>query len=88
MIQHVRRKIARALSAMPETSIPISHAVQTAVASILLLRLSLRGAVVSTLAFISLFSPSAAAAGFVLAVSLALAGDHSGLAFLKIRRFS
>ncbi|WP_272925206.1 MULTISPECIES: hypothetical protein [unclassified Streptomyces] len=42
----------------------------------------------STLAFSSLFSPSAAAAGSVLAVSLALAGDHSGLAFLKIRRFS
>ncbi|MEU6406227.1 hypothetical protein [Streptomyces sp. NPDC046985] len=86
MIQHVRRKLSRVFSAMPEVSIPISHAVQTAADTVLLLQLRLSSVLVTGVTVASLFWPELVSAETVLAVSLAFCTDRSCLVLLKVRR--
>ncbi|AKA08983.1 hypothetical protein SAZ_32610 [Streptomyces noursei ZPM] len=86
MIQHVRRKIANASPAVPEITIPISHALQTAVKSVFLLRISL-GVVLSTgVTVASLINPESVPPRVLLTVSVALCVDRSGLLFYKLSR--
>ncbi|GAA2694917.1 hypothetical protein [Streptomyces lunalinharesii] len=87
MIQHVRRKLASALPAMPEITIPISHALQTAVKSVFLLRIS-PGVVLSTWVTVaSLVNPESVSARLLLTVSVALCVDRGGLLFYKVSRY-
>ncbi|MGW1771772.1 hypothetical protein [Streptomyces sp. NPDC002104] len=86
MIQHVRRKLASALPAVPEVSIPISSILQTAVESVLLLRLRLGTALMAGVIVTSLFRPESIPTQVLLTVSVAVCTDRSGLVFLKVRR--
>jgi hypothetical protein len=86
MIQHVRRKLASALPAVAEVSIPISSILQTAVESVLLLRLRLGTALMAGVIVTSLFKPESIPTQVLLTVSVAVCTDRSGLVFLKVRR--
>ncbi|MBY8884794.1 hypothetical protein K7472_08035 [Streptomyces sp. PTM05] len=87
MIQHVRRKLASALPAVPEVTIPISYALQTAVKSVLLLRIRLSGVLSAGVTAVSLVRSESLATHILLAVSIALCSDSSGLVFCKISRY-
>ncbi|MFK0264189.1 hypothetical protein ACIQU1_23110 [Streptomyces angustmyceticus] len=87
MIQHVRRKLASVLPAAPEISIPISHALQTAVKSVLLLQVRFGAVLSAGVTFTSLVKPESVSAQVLLSVSVALCADRSGLVFYKISRY-
>ncbi|MFJ6017295.1 hypothetical protein [Streptomyces sp. NPDC092952] len=87
MIQHVRRKLASALPAVPEISIPIPSLLQTAVESVLLLRFRLGTALMAGVIATSLVRPESIPTRVLLTVSVAVCTDRSGLVFLKVRRF-
>ncbi|MGW2404035.1 hypothetical protein ACWCXK_05845 [Streptomyces sp. NPDC001739] len=87
MIQHVRRKLASVLPAAPEISIPISHALQTAVKSVLLLRIRLAAVLSAGVTVTSLIRPESVPAQVLLTVSVALCADRSCLVFYKVSRY-
>ncbi|WP_435970186.1 hypothetical protein [Streptomyces sp. Qhu_M48] len=86
MIQHVRRKLASALPAVPEVNIPISSLLQTAVESVLQIRLRFGTVLMAGLIVTALVRPEAIPPHALFTFSLALCADRSGLVYLKIRR--
>ncbi|MEU2231291.1 hypothetical protein [Streptomyces vietnamensis] len=86
MIQHVRRKLANVLPAEPEVSIPIAGLIQTAVESVLHLRLRFGTALMAGVVTTSLVKPESIPTQVLLTISVGLCADRSGLVFLKIRR--
>ncbi|MFJ8846043.1 hypothetical protein ACIRFF_24445 [Streptomyces cyaneofuscatus] len=86
MAQHFRRKLARILSAMPEVSIPFSHALQTGAEDVLLVQLRLGSVLMAGVTALSTIRPELVPAETVLAVALTLFTDRSCLVFLKVRR--
>ncbi|MFJ4338578.1 hypothetical protein [Streptomyces sp. NPDC088915] len=86
MIQHVRRKLANVLPAEPEVSIPNASFLQTAVESVLHLRLRFGAALMAGVVITSLVNPESIPTQALLTISAGLCADRSGLVFLKIRR--
>ncbi|MEV8626032.1 hypothetical protein [Streptomyces sp. NPDC051079] len=86
MIQHVRRKFARSLPAVPEVSIPISSLLQTAVQSVFRVRLRFGSALMAGAIVTSVVRPDSVPAQVLITLSVTLWADRSGLTYLKIRR--
>ncbi|GHH29500.1 hypothetical protein [Streptomyces rubradiris] len=87
MIQHVRRKLASALPAVPEITIPVSRAVQTTVKSVLLLRFRFGAALSAGVTVASLVRPETVSTTVLLTASVALCADRSVLVFYKVSRY-
>ncbi|MGD9486070.1 hypothetical protein WDH52_22965 [Streptomyces sp. TRM70308] len=86
MIQYVRRKLASALPAVPEVSIPISSLLQTPVGSVLLLRFRFGTALMAGVITTSLVSPESIPSQVLITVSVAVCTDRSGLVLFRVRR--
>ncbi|MYQ48747.1 hypothetical protein GTW40_27565 [Streptomyces sp. SID4985] len=87
MIQHVRRKLTNTLPAVPDITIPVSHALQTAVKSVFILRIRLAAALTVGLTVASLVRPESVPVKVLLTVSVTLCADRSGLTFYKVSRY-
>ncbi|MFC0597616.1 hypothetical protein [Streptomyces palmae] len=86
MIQHVHRKLAKSLPAVPEVSIPISSLLQTTTESVLHVRLRFGTVLLAGLIVMSAVRPDSIPAQVLIAAPAPLCFDRSGLIYLKIRR--